>query len=70
MTEVYLSFSEVHYLALHILRASHTYLAANVLTKFLGKFTKASVLSCCLNKDTLLSVYYKATSNQLTNKDV
>lgn len=42
----------------------------NLFKKLLGKFMKPSVLSRCLNEDALLSVDYKTSSNQLTDKEV
>lgn len=42
----------------------------NLLKKILGKFLKAAVVSHCLNEDTLVSVDFKASSNQVTDKEL
>ena len=42
----------------------------NLLKKILGKFVKVAVISHCLSGGTLVSVDYKAVSNQVTDKDL
>ena len=42
----------------------------NLLKKILGKLVKVAVISHCLSGGTLVSVDYKAVSNQVTDKDL